>query len=145
MPNRVWRRSALPIRSCAILTVCHSRVERFHGRDHRVLLLFRQLGGHRQGQNRIHGRLRSRKTPTAVAEVREAGLEVERQWIVDGVTYPLLLEMGLQLIPLGHTNGVLMKDVVIRRIDRGGADRWVTGKRLCVACRIPLPGLIPSL
>ena len=75
----------------------------------------------------------------------EARLEVECQWIVDGVTYALPLEMSLQLIPLGDANGVLMKDVVVGRIDRRGTDRRVASERLGVACRIPLPGLIPLL
>src|SRR6476469_398653 len=145
MPNRSWRRSAFPIRSWAILTVCRSRVERFHGRNHRVLLLFSQLRVNRQGQYRVHGGLRSRQTPGAVPQMRKAGLEVECKWIVNGVTDALPLEMSLQLIPLGDANGVLMKDVVVGRIDRRGTDRRVASERLGVACRIPLSRLIPPL
>jgi hypothetical protein len=53
---------------------------------------------------------------------------VQRERIVDRAADPLGLEVRLQLVPSRDPDGVLVKDVLVRRIDRRGTDVGVAGE-----------------
>jgi hypothetical protein len=79
-----------------------------------------------------------------IAQVREAGLEVKGQRIINGVANSSTLQMSLQLIALRYLDGVLVKDVLIGRIGARRAHSRIPLERSIVAQRISLPSLIPT-
>jgi len=76
--------------------------------------------------------------------VSEAWLKVKAERVVHRMAYALPLEVGLQLVALRHLDSVLMKDVVVSRIDPRWADRWMPAEGGCVPCRIPAARIAPA-
>src|SRR5688572_9362748 len=87
-----------------------------YARDDLVELRAREFREDGERHHLVRGLLGLRAGPFLVAEIREAGLQVERQRIVDRVPDPLRLQMVLERVALGHPDGVLIEDRLVRGI-----------------------------
>jgi len=92
--------------------------------DHVAGTLFGELGLNGQ-RERLPGRsFALGKSAGAIPEIREALLHVHRHGIVDLRADAARLEVGLQLIPMGNTDDVLVEDM-----PSGGNDRTPNTRR----------------
>src|SRR3954463_14956985 len=103
MPNSASRRLAFSISASAMgvaraLLLVTSGIKLQHGLDHRVLLLAAELGLDGQRDHPLGGRLAGRKRAAPVAQVGEAGLQMQRERIVPRVADAPALERRLQLV-----------------------------------------------
>src|SRR6185369_6931173 len=117
------------------------REECLDARHDFVELLTRQLREDRQRQHFLRGALTLGKLTFLVAEVREAGLEVQRERIVDRRADATFLEERLQRVALaaGNAQRVLVEDRLVfrrdvRRRDRLCFDQLAEGH--VVVCRV---------
>src|SRR5262245_62519504 len=95
-----------------------ARISSYRG-DDACLLIGGQLAvdGNREALGRRA--LGVRKIALTMSEIREAGLQMERNRIVDLVADALLVEMTLQAVAIGDADHELIEDVTtIRRLDR---------------------------
>src|SRR5207247_3044850 len=88
-----------------------SPVESTDGLDHAVELPARQLRVHGERQHLAGRPLRRRQATRPVAQMAEAGLQVQRDGIIDRAPDALALEARLQLVPALDAQRVLVIDV----------------------------------
>src|SRR5260370_18744212 len=81
-----------------------------------------ELGIDREREHFAAGAVRSREAARRIAQVAEAVLQMERDWVVHGAPDPGALQVRLQLVAPLRPHRVLMKNVLVGGIDRRGAD-----------------------
>src|SRR6187551_1247443 len=91
-------------------------VERAHRGDDFIELALRELRIDRQRDDLCRRALRLGTTSRLVAQVLETGLKVKRQWIIDGRSDALFLQVGLQSVAAGNAERVLIEDRDIARL-----------------------------
>ena len=99
------------------------------GRDDRVLLRGGQLAVDRNRQALARRALGVRERARPVAEIGEAGLQVERHRVVDLVADAPRVEMALQRVALRRPDDELVEDVAAIRPARPAASPTRRGRR----------------
>src|SRR4029079_7674789 len=107
-----------------------------HVFDYLVELSVRQLRVDRQRENFTGRALGLRTASSFVTEVREAGLQVERQRIIDRAADPLLLEETLKLVTPRNAQRVLIENRLVGGINRRQRHAVDTLQSSGVICRI---------
>src|SRR5688572_3198531 len=147
MPNSTSRDSALRIRSSATDLVAFATISRpwssgvevSHGVHHRVLLLGAQLRVHRKGDRLRSGGFAHRQAAGAIAQEPETGLQMERKRVVHSTSDAAGLEVLQELVPPGNPEGILVENVLVGRVYRGGSDRAHRREALGVGHRLGPP------
>src|SRR3954469_10717735 len=124
------------IRSSKRSFIGRSPVESADGIDDFVELAAVEFREDGQRQNFLRRALGFGTAAFAVSEVREARLEMQRQWIVNRRANLLALQICLQVIAPVGANSILVEDRLVLGIDGRGADAIDTGQRLGVVFRI---------
>ncbi len=98
-----------------------------------------QFGIDRQREHFARGPLRLRARAGLIPEVREAGLEMQRQRVVHRRADAARLEVRLQLVAPLAAQRVLVEDRLVGRVDRRRPHLRHAGQRLGVIGRVRAP------
>src|SRR5215213_9292580 len=120
-------------------------IEFLDGRYNGVELFFGQLRVNRKRQDFSRGPLALGAGAFGIAEIREARLKMERQWVVDVVSDSVGREVGGQLVSARYAQRVLVVDRHVSWFDDGRTDFSEPSESGIVIRRVATTRGAPSL